>query len=237
MYRRCLEDVRAFAQLCARNVQLVLRREGGRPFAPADLNGRTFLMPAAATSQWMFLAGVLREKGVDLDRVRFVRDLDVKTTTRLWRAGFADYYLASAPLADGLVAEGFDVAADMAALGGPVPWSIYYASPSFLSRHGDAVRRFREALSEAAAWIGAHPAEDVVAAIAADFAAWPRETLRRSVDRLQRDGLWPADNRFAREPLMRYQRMMVDYGVVGEPLAYEEIVAPVAAEGAAPVPA
>jgi hypothetical protein len=54
---------------------------------------------------------------------------------------------------------------------------------------------------------------------------------------MQRDGLWPVDNRFARAPLMRYQRMMADYGLVGEPLAYEEIVAPVAAEDAAPVPA
>jgi NitT/TauT family transport system substrate-binding protein len=230
MYRRCLEDVRAFVQLCARNVQLILRRDGEAPFAVADLHGKTLMIPAAATSQWMFLEGLLREKGADLGRIRIVRDLDVKTTTRLWRAGFADYYLASAPLCDELVAEGFEVAADMAALGGPVPWSIYYAPAAYLADHPDKLRRFANALSQASAWIDAHAAHEVADLIAPDFAQWPRGTLRRALARMQDDRLWPTDNRFARDPLMRYQRMMVEYGIVSEPLAYEEIVASFARE-------
>jgi NitT/TauT family transport system substrate-binding protein len=234
MYRHHLEDVRAFAELCSRNVQVILRREHEGKFNVTDLHGSTLLLPAAATSQWMFFQGVLRERGVDLGRVRFVRDLDVKTTTRLWRAGFADYYLASAPLADALIVEGFDAAADMASLGGAVPWSVYYSAPSILGTHGDQLRRFTAALSEGAVWINAQSATEVVDLIASDFTTWPKEILRESVHRMQLAGLWPTINRVAREPLMRYQRMMLAYGLVGEPLAYEEIVAPNAAD---PIPA
>jgi NitT/TauT family transport system substrate-binding protein len=235
MYRDRLEDVRAFAELCSRNAQVILRRHNHGAFQPADLHGRTLLLPAAATSQWMFLEGVLRERGVQLGRVKFVRDLDVRTTTRLWHAGFADFYLASAPLADALVAEGFHVATELATFGGAVPWSIYYAPPSFLADRTEVTQRFLKALGAAAIWLNEHSAADVVDVIAEDFADWPRDVLKASVRRLQRLGVWPTSHNVVREPLLRYQDMMIAYGLLDRPLAYEDIVAPIAVEAIAAV--
>ena len=224
MYRGHLEDLRIFAQLCDRNVQILLSRQESPDFDFTDLIGKKVLLPAAATSQWMFLAGLLGERGVDAARIQWLRDLDISTMARLWRSGFADYFLASAPLADQLLSEGHHIAADLGIVGDRVPWSVYYARPSVLEAKKEPLVRFLNALSLASHWISHNGANEVARLIGCDFSEWTQLQIERSVARMQRRHVWLPDVRVPEATLLRYQKMIAAYGLISEPMAYEQIV-------------
>lgn len=223
LYRRSIGDLRLFGLLCDRNPQALMSRRAGT-FTPADLAGTTVLLPTAATSQWMFFWGVLREHGVDLDRIRFVRDLEVSTMARLWRSGFGDYLLAGPPLSQELVDEGHPVAATLAELGGRVPWSVYYTTRRMTEQHEDRLAGFMRAILRAQRWMADHPAAESADLVAGDFPEIDREVLSRALARMLADGIWIPRAEVPEIPLTRYQGIIRDYGLIDQPFAYEQIV-------------
>lgn len=226
MYRKHLEDLRLFAMLCARNPQVLIGRTRLDTFTLADLEGRRVLLPAAATSQWMFLEGVLREAGVDLTSIRFVRDLDRATMSRLWRSGFGDFYLASPPAAQAVQPDPAG-AASLATLGGPVPWSVYYTSRERIERDGQLLARFNRALLRGIEWTLSRAPEQAATLLADDFPEATPQELADGIARMRADGVWQADVAIPRPALERYQRIILDYGLLDTPLPFEQIVASV----------
>jgi NitT/TauT family transport system substrate-binding protein len=224
LYRKPLADLRLFALLCDRNPQLILARRRYDRFTLSDLEGQRVLLPAAATSQWMFLEGILRESGADLGRIEFIRDLEVMTMTRLWRAGFGDFILVSPPLSQELAEGGSVVAGSIAELGGRVPWSVYYARQDFLTASGDVIVAFNAALRHAQAWMAEHNGAETADLIAHDFPGRPRELLAAAISRMKADRVWVHSVRLPPDSLGRYQQMIAAYGLADAPLPYGELV-------------
>ena len=224
MYRRALGDLRLFALLCDRNPQLILSRHRLDQFRLSGLEGRRVLLPAAATSQWMYLQGILHENSVDTNRIEFIRDLEVSTMARLWRAGFGDFFLVSPPLSEELAGDGFAVAGSVAAIGGRVPWSVYYARRDFLTASGQVAREFSIALRQAQAWIQEHSAAAVAGLIAHDFPEYPLETLTAAISRMKTDRVWIESVQLPTDSLNHYQRIITEYGLADAPLAYHDLV-------------
>jgi NitT/TauT family transport system substrate-binding protein len=229
MYRGRLEELRIFAQLCGRNTQVIVSREPCPNFRWSDLYGKKLLISASSTSQWMYLEGVLLENGVDLDRIKFIRDLDESTTNRLWRGGFTDFYLVYSPQAEALVRDGYHVATDIATSGGEVPWSVYYTTPAYLERNRQELEGFVRALSEAAAWIDNHSPAETAALIASDFKTVSQPVLAASVERMHSHRTWSPDMTVRPAPFARYQNMIMAYGLIEQPVAYSDILDNVAA--------
>jgi NitT/TauT family transport system substrate-binding protein len=224
MYRGRLEQIRIFAQLCGRNTQMLIAREPHSNFQWSDLYGKKLLMPASSTSQWMFLKGVLLEAGIDITRIRFIRDLDESTTTRLWRAGFTDYYLTYPPLGDALLQEGYNMATDLAVSAKPVPWSVYYTSPGYLNANREPLGKFVAALSDAAAWMEQHSAVETAKLIAADFPTVSLDVMTRSIERMSSVGTWSPNMTVRPEPFARYQGFIRDYGLIESVVPYDDII-------------
>lgn len=224
MYRGRLEELRIFTQLCGFNTQVLIAREPHLDFQWSDLYEKKVLLSAGSTSQWMFLKGVLRESGIDLSRIQFIRDLDEATTTRLWHGGFTDFYLTYSPLADALLMEGFYLAADLSVVAGEVPWSVYYTTPRFLAEKRTELTGFVRALSEASEWIDAHTPEEIGTLISPDFQTIPIPVLIAAVQRMRSHHTWSADMSVRREPFMRYQGMIAAYGLIDAPVAYNDII-------------
>lgn len=224
MYRGRLEELRIFAQLCARNTQVIVSREPYPDFRWSDLYGKKLLISASSTSQWMYLEGVLLENGVDLGRIKFIRDLDERTTSRLWHGGFADFYLVYSPQAEALLCGGYHIATDIAVSGGEVPWSVYYTTPAYLEENRRELEDFVAALSEAACWIDGHTPAETAALIAPDFAAVPQPVLAASVERMRGHGTWSTDMTVRPSPFARYQNMIAAYGLIEQPVAYGDII-------------
>jgi NitT/TauT family transport system substrate-binding protein len=179
----------------------------------------------AATSQWLFLEGVMRGAGADPRRVSFLRDLDAITTMHLWRAGVGDYFLAGALAAQELKTDGYFVASTMAALYGPVPWTVYYTSRSVLGRRDGMLEAFTSALQQALDWLHAHGDEDVADGIKACFPSVPEAALTASIRQLRADGMWRHDTLITRQPFDAYQKMIAEFGLIDEPFPFADVVA------------
>jgi NitT/TauT family transport system substrate-binding protein len=213
-----------FAALCHRNAALILGRDSSpHPFAWSDLYGKRVLLSMSATSQWMFLEGLLREQGVEIQKIKFVRDLHQRTTTSLWRAGYGDFYFVDPLDGEKLIDEGAVVAAEMADLGGSVPWSIVYTKQTTYQRTDRLVQRFLTALERGQAWLHEADPESVAQLMAPRFPSASSAQIRRVLERLIRSGVWQKDMRLSPPAVARYQSMMIDYGLFDTPAELAKI--------------
>lgn len=224
MNRGVLEPVYPFAMLCDRNSQLLLSREPIENCTWEHLYGKRVLISSGATSQWMFLRGVLDEAGVDRKRIRFVRDLHSDTTVRLWRGGYADFFLASPPMTEVLIREGYSVALSMADAGGRVPWSIYYTSREILESPEQPVHRFLRAIVRGKKWIRSHTAVEAAELLHRHFSNFSIEVIAAAIARMNAADTWTTRVSIPREPTMRYQDLMVNYGLIDERMPFEKLV-------------
>lgn len=224
LYRRRIADLRLISLLCDRNPQVFLARKTSSVFEIRSIEGALVLLPSAATSQWMFLRGVLQERAVDVSATRFIRDLEASTMARLWRAGFGDYILTNPPLADSLIEMGYSIAGTMAEMGGRVPWSVYYASHSFLESNREVAVAFVRALVRAQRWMQARSSRQVTALIAEDFPEIAPLQLESAVERMMKTKIWTGRAELSPEPLSRYQEFIVQYGLTDHALPYSELV-------------
>lgn len=210
-----MADLKPFAAVCHRNPAILVGREpDDAPFDWKALEGKRLLLSLAATSQWMFLEGVLLEHGVNIGAVQIVRDLHVATTQSLWRSGLGDFFLAEPSLAFTLADEGFSISTTMAASAGPVPWSIYYTRPELLVGDAPALL-FRRAIEQSTAWL-LEPTNraEAVKRLAPRFAKTDPSPLAQILDHLVTSGVWQPDPQIDPAAVERYQRMMVRYGLL-----------------------
>jgi len=223
MYRGHLEDLRLFAALCHRNAQVLFTRTPSKDFSLRELEGRRIMLPAAATSQWMYFRGLFEEQGADWTKVLWIRDLEVRTMARLWRGGYADGFLTSPPLAETLMGEGHHAALDFADTGA-VPWSVYYAARATIEDKAGPLARFVGALSRATGWMEQAQAGEIARLIAEDFPAWTPSIIERALARMLAKGTWSRDMHVPPAALQRYQTMIASYGLIPAPMAHETIV-------------
>ena len=91
MYHGRGHDFVAFAQLNARNPKAIVTREPQPDFQLADLKGKLVLAPGAGgTAPYMHTAGLIRQAGIDLSDIRFIRDLSGQTLSDLFAGGLGD---------------------------------------------------------------------------------------------------------------------------------------------------
>ncbi|MDS1138781.1 ABC transporter substrate-binding protein [Nitratireductor indicus] len=234
-YREIVAELPIFAMINARNPQIILSREPVENFTWEHLYGKRVVLPMESTSQWMFLRGAMLEVGAGIDRIRFIRDLHVETTTTMWRAGFGDFYLTTPPLSHKLVDEGAFVATTIPECCGPVPWSVYYTTPQFLARPDNAAGRYAAAVEQSLRWVLAQPVEEVAKAVGPRFPDTPPELITRSLRGIIDAGTWQPSVAIPRGSFDRYQGIIAEFGLINEPYAFDMVVAAAPAEYAASV--
>jgi NitT/TauT family transport system substrate-binding protein len=216
MYRQLgLGDFRPFLALCHRNPGIVLGRTPiDGPFTWQMLYGKRVLLAMAATSQWMFLEGTLKRAGIDMERIRFVRDLHGNTIRALWAAGFGDFLFVEPLAGEALAEQGTPIAFTLAEAAGPVPWSIMYAKAELFGRPDQSGERFAEAVARAGRWlVQSDPATLVDQLVPLFPRADPRQ-IGRVVQRFRTTGVWTDSARIDPEATDRYQDIMIRYGLL-----------------------
>ena len=238
MFHRRGREYRAFAQLNGRNPKAVVTREPRPDFDWPDLAGRTVLVPGAGgTAPYVHSAGLMRRAGLDRSRVRFVRDLSGSMLTELFLAGMGDALITDTINATQLAATGrAHVALRVDEVGGPMPNSVYYATPAELEHEDGGPWRFCRALRRAYDWIAEHPVAELSDLLARTWPALHQPALIGVVDELRALGLW-SDIRIDPAAYDTWQQIMAEEGLVDAPIPYPELVdpRPAAAAYASPV--
>ena len=123
---------RHFSVFCQLNNQfpmaIVQRTTGAEEFTLSSLEGKVVLAPGAGGSApYEFTAGLLREAGVDVAAIRFVRDLSTAMLVELFGAGTGDAIIADLVTAKTLEATGAGtIVFRHLDSGGTRPNSVYY---------------------------------------------------------------------------------------------------------------
>jgi NitT/TauT family transport system substrate-binding protein len=233
MYHGRGTDFVAFAQLNARNPKAILTREPQPDFQLSDLEGKLVLAPGAGgTAPYMHTAGLIRQAGVDLNSVRFIRDLSGATLTDLFVGGLGDAIVVDLVNAHLLEHRGIgSIAFRHADAGGSMPNSVYYTLPHLIGEPDSAPWRFTRAIQRATDWMNGHDGGDCSELLSRYWPKLPLEVLIESVDDLKRSGVW-TDVLVDREGFDSWMSILAGEWLVDSSLTYEDVVDPRPAEAA-----
>ncbi|KAF2159321.1 hypothetical protein M409DRAFT_37958 [Zasmidium cellare ATCC 36951] len=226
MYRGRVQNYTAFAQIANRCPLAILRRTSSKEFALADVANKAVLMKSGGgASVGLFFKMLLRENGIDARSVDYIQDLDGVMLGDLFQGGMGDYFVTDNLSALAMVSRNPDVEIAMEAVTqGEIPWSVYYyLSDTTTAAHLDAQRRFCLALNRGIEWVLAHDAETFRDVLADLFPNVPVDVAVKVTNQFRANGMWTS-TRIPRKAFDRWQRGLGDARLVGEPLAYEDIV-------------
>ncbi|MEV5967622.1 ABC transporter substrate-binding protein [Kribbella sp. NPDC051952] len=227
MYHGRGREYRAFAQLNARNPKAVMTRERTNAFGWKDLEGKIVLAPGAGgTAPYVHTAGLMRAAGVDMSKVRWVRDLSGSMLTELFLGGMGDALvtdLVNAAFLEHQQKAYVAVRADRA--GGLMPNSVYYTNEAVLAREDRLTERFCRALQRSLDWLKAHEAAELSGLLAREWPGLDTEVLIGVVDDLRASGLWD-DLRINEEGYDEWMRILAEDGLLDAPVPYAELVDP-----------
>ncbi len=159
-----------FAEVCSRSGFFLLARQPMPRFKFQDLIGKTVIGFAEAPTPWQCLLTVLRRAAVDPARVRIERGRPLADALAAFRAGAGDFLETTQPAVEELVAAGVaHVVVSMGEATGPLPFTSYMATPDFLAREPELVRRFVRAVYRTQRWLAGSEPADVARAVAPTF--------------------------------------------------------------------
>ncbi|NUS00672.1 MAG: ABC transporter substrate-binding protein [Kribbellaceae bacterium] len=225
MYHGRGREYRAFAQLNARNPKALVTREKTADFDWKDLEGKTVVAPGAGgTAPYVHTAGLMRKAGVDMSKVRWVRDLSGSMLTELFLGGMGDALVTDLVNASLLEHRGeayIAVRHDRA--GGLMPNSVYYTTDDALARDDGRIERFYRALQKAYDWLKAHEASELRGLLAREWPALDTDVLVPIVDDLRVSGIWD-DLRISEEGYDEWMRILAEDGLLDHAPAYDDLV-------------
>lgn len=224
MYHGRGREYVAFAALNSRNPKVLVMREPRPGFSWKDLEGGIVLAPGAGgTAPYVHTAGLMRKAGVDMAKVRWVRDLAGPTLTEMFLGGHGDALVTDA--INGALLERADKAFIVARHdvdGGLMPNSVYYTNRERLERD-DSIERFCRALQRAYDWLRVHQAVETKELLAREWPGLNTDHLIEVVDDLRARGIWE-DIRIVREGYDEWLRIQTEDGLVSTEVPYEQVV-------------
>lgn len=204
---------------------IVTRAPSTGSFSLSDLEGKVVLPPGAGGSApYEFTAGLLREAGVDVAAIRFVRDLSTAMLVELFEAGLGDAIVADLVTALTLEAAGAGtIVFRHLDGGGTMPNSVYYCRTERMPELDDRLARFTAAVGEAMAVL---PTTDTAVVDEILATRWPngdQDVLRRAVAEMRASEVW-ATTLVDPAACDRWSGILADAGLVTSPPSYEALI-------------
>jgi NitT/TauT family transport system substrate-binding protein len=187
-----------------------------------DLLGRRLILFSEAPTPWYVLRALLRERGLDPDRIDAVPGLPAPEAAEMFRAGRADFLQCPAQVAEALVADGSGVVVrEMAREAGPIPYSSYSARRAVLDGKPEALAALVRAHAAGLAWMRAATGAEIWETIAPSFADADATVYRRAVERYHGLGVWSSDATLPRASFDRLADLMQRGGLIQRVAPYE----------------
>lgn len=219
-------DYVAVAALNSRNPKVLVMREPNPNFSWLDLEGKIVMAPGAGgTAPYVHTAGLMRKAGVDMAKVRWVRDLSGPVISELFLGGHGDAMVTDA--VNGARLERAGMAAIVARHdvdGGLMPNSVFYTHRARLEENDD-IWRFCRALQRSYNWLHEHTAEEARDLLSSEFPYADTDELVETVEDLRTRGIWE-DIRIAPEGYDEWLRIQYEDGLISKSVPYESLVDP-----------
>jgi NitT/TauT family transport system substrate-binding protein len=219
------ERLISILEVNSRDGFFVLGRGPQPRFQWADLVGSRFILFSEAPTPWLCLQQVLRNYGVDIDRIKLISGLPTVQAVEMFVRGEADYLEQGQPVVERLAQSGrASVVASEGEAVGPLPFSAYLTTPAYAASHAEALRRFARALYRAQQWIAQHSAEKLSQLIAPSFPDIEPEIRTRALARYRQQETWAKDPLLREEGFHYLQDILVAGGFISQRYPYAEHV-------------
>ena len=206
-----------FAQLTRRDGSFLVGRTDG-PFSWEDLRGKTVIGGRLGGMPEMTLEYVLRQNGLE-PGVDVAVDTSVQFNMMAgaFTGGSGDYVALFEPSATQVVSAGQGyILRSLGEESGDVPYTVYFASQSYLRDHADVVQKFTNAIARGQTWVAEHSDEEVAAVIAPQFPDTDPSAVAAVVGRLRSIGAWSADPVMESSAWERLETIMIGAGQLAE---------------------
>ena len=202
---------------------LLLERSGKdrQPFEWRQLQGSSISVQSDVPTPWIALRESLALSEVSIDSVRVLVGFNTSETVDAIMSGAVDYGALHIDRAQ--VGELQEVAA-LADVLGPVPWSVFLANSQHVEANPDLYRRFKRAIGVALEWIRNHTGREVAELIGPWFPGIDLDTATRIVERYRALNGWPAQPVIKHDDVARWQKTLVRWGLMSEPIPLEGLL-------------
>ena len=204
-----------FAQLTKRDGSFLVGREDkADTFSWEDLRGKTIIGGRKGGVPEMTLEYVMRQNGV-IPHADAVVDTSVQFNMMAgaFTGGSGDYVALFEPTATEVEQAGKGyVLCSIGQESGEIPYTAYFAAPSFMAEHADVIQRFTNAVARGQKWVQEHEPEEIAEAIAHQFPDTSVETLAMVAQRYKAIDAWNADPVMTEDSLERLETVMESAG-------------------------
>jgi NitT/TauT family transport system substrate-binding protein len=225
MYAGSDRRLTVFCQLNHTCPKAIVHRGDPVDFTLADLAGEVVLAPGAGGSgPYAVTAGLIREAGVDIGDVTFVRDLSTPMLVELFVAGLGDAIVLDLVTAAELEAAGRGrIVFRNLDHGGVMPNSVYYCRTDRVEELRGRLTRFVGCIDAAMKRLAATPPETIDAILTARWPGKDLDVLREAVRQMAAGGVWDT---VAIDPAAsdRWMRMLAAESMVTRVPAFHELV-------------
>jgi NitT/TauT family transport system substrate-binding protein len=217
-----------FAQLTSGDGSFIVSKKPMPNFKISDLKGKTIVTSGVGSTPALVLVDLVKKAGLDPKKDVTIRNIPVSANIiPAFLDPSADFAQAFEPAVIKVINESkAHRAASVGALLGPVPYTGYAATASFIEKNPRAVQSFTNGIYKALLWTNSHSAQDIAKAVGPFFKDVPPETVQNVIAEYKKVNIWAADPVIQPEGLKRIVNLLVDGGVLKQGVAYEKIVDP-----------
>ncbi|MBY9082011.1 ABC transporter substrate-binding protein [Paenibacillus sp. HN-1] len=174
-----------FAQLTQRDGTFLFARKEQSNFDWSELKGSTFLGQRKGGMPQMAGDFTLKKKGIDSSKdLTLIQNIDFANIAGAFASGTGDYVQLFEPQASIFEREGRGkVVASFGVESGYLPYTVFMAKNSFISKNDKTVQKFTNALQEAQNWVKSHSPEEIADAVMTYFKDTDKDILVSAIKR------------------------------------------------------
>lgn len=215
-----------FAQLTQTDGTFLVAREKKESFDWNDLKGTTFLGQRKGGMPQMAGEFTLRKHGIDPQKdMTLIQNVDFANIATAFASGTGEYVQLFEPQASVFEKEGKGtVVASFGVESGHLPYTVFMAKKSFLTKNPEVAQKFTNALYRAQKWVQEQPVDKIVEAIAEYFPNTDKEIMKRVVSRYKEQGSYALNPAIDEAEWNNLQDVMEQAGELKARADYKKLV-------------
>ncbi|MDO7904961.1 ABC transporter substrate-binding protein [Paenibacillus sp. JX-17] len=227
VYQQGAEDpVINFAQLTQTDGTFLFARDGIGTFEWDQLKGKEFLGQRKGGMPQMAGEFTLKKHNIDPQKdIKLVQNIDFANIASAFASGTGQYVQLFEPQASIFEKEGRGkVVASFGVESGRLPYTVYMAKQSYISKNKDTIRKFTAAIQKAQDWTAAHSPEEIADVILPYFKDTDRNIVISAVKRYKEQQTYAADPVIDEAEWNNLLGVMTSAGELKEKVAPDQIV-------------
>lgn len=227
VYQQGADDpVINFAQLTQRDGTFLFARKTDGDFSWDNVKGSTFLGQRKGGMPQMAGAFALSKKGIDPAKdITLIQNIDFANIAGAYASGTGDYVQLFEPQASIFERENRGkVVASFGVESGYLPYTVFMSKDSYISKNGDTVQKFTNAIQRAQLWVKNHTPEEIAEAIQPYFEKTDLDIVVSAVKRYKEQDTYAINPIIDNEEWSNLLDVMDNAGELKERVPVENIV-------------